>query len=129
MKRYIRSANIECATINDRVSRNLYNTISEALNNPTLDYTTPYYVYLGTYYGDIYGAVFSWIGDKLYGKVACTPNIDGLPALYDNWEFPIDENGDYINTEIVINKNNVDSCVKRLLEYWQPYYDRILEQF
>lgn len=130
MKKYIRSSKITCSEFPNRAYQNIRNKISYMLNDSDADYGVPVYVYLGQYKGDIYGAIFTWTDtNHLYGKVACTPNIGGLPNHYDDWEFPVDANGNVVNTEVEIKPNNADECVDTLVAYWQPFYDKITSEY
>jgi len=130
MKKYIRSSKITCSEFPNRAYQNIRSKISYMLNDSDVDYGVPVYVYLGQYKGDIYGAIFTWADtNRLYGKVACTPNIGGLPNHYDDWEFPVDANGNVVDTEVEIKPNNADECVDTLVAYWQPFYDKIISEY
>lgn len=130
MKLYIRSAKVMCNYIPNVIKDRLYGCIDNAIGsgeNPKFGDT--YYAYLGKYLGDVYGAVFSWVDGVLMGKVAIAPDYgkNGLPDNYSDWEFPVEVGTDeVINTEIEIDPNDVDSCVDKLLGYWQPFYDMIM---
>ena len=112
---------------------NVMEVAKEALT--TKDYSGTWFSPLFRDNDNLYAVCFAYMDYEnndnycLFGKIAMQPRNSIMQCDYDmDWNCPIDDKGDVIDTEISITECTFDNDIKWLLDTWNSFKKECIER-